>query len=349
MLSTVVLAAAVAGVQGPSARVAACNPDNGIGPDGGLAALPPPTQAGARYLDLDQSAAPVDVELDPASGRLFVVQRGLNSVAVVDGRSAKPRVLATVTVGKRPEQAVLDTKSKRLFVANGASCSVSIFDVRTSTPRLLATLPAAAGPRGLSLDPKTGRVYTANYTGNTIRVIDGRAARPRLLPKPLNIGSGHVAAAVDAKTRRLVLVSSSGQVQTLDLNGGKAPVTGVVSVGGAIGLAGDGSGYVYSSGSGGQVTKIDVRKAPATQASLSGPLAGGGYSQIRYEQRLKGLLLTSRSPAAVLVVSPATLKAQTTVPSTSALAAARLDPAGCRLWMLDYSYHRIWSVPLPGC
>ena len=343
------LGASVLWLQGPAARVVACNPDNGIGPDGGLAALPPPTAAGARYLDLDQSAAPVYVEIDPASGRLFVVQRALNSVAVIDGRAAQPKVLATVTVGNRPEQAVFDAKSKRLFVANGASCSVTVFDVRSATPRLLGTLPSAGGPRGLGLDTKTGYVYTANFTGNTIKVIDGRAPKPRLLPGALNVGAGHVTAAVDAKTRRLVLVSSSGQVQTLDLNGGKAAVTGVVSVGGPIGLAADGTGYVYSSGSSGQVTKIDVRKPPATQASLSGTLGGGGYSQIRYEQRAKALLLTSRTPAAVLVVSPATLKATTSVPSTGALAAAALDPVGCRLWMLDYSYHRIWSVPLPGC
>ncbi len=346
VLSTLVVAAvAVCVASGTPAQRLACKANNGIGPDGGLAALPPPTAAGARFVDLLQNAAPVDMAIDRSTGRVFVVQRGTNDVAVVNGKADPAQLLSTVRVGARPEAVEFDPRSKRLFVANGAACSVSVLDVRGPTPRLLATLPAASGPRKLALDPKTGLVYTANFTGNTIRVINGRAARPALLPSPLVVGPDHVAVAFEPKSRKLVMVTSQGQLQIFSLARGKAAAAGLVPVDSPIDTTSDGRGFVYVVNlAPGTVTKVDVVKRAKVKTS---PAVGSNPFTITCDPGSNRLVLPTRS-GAVALVNPQTLALAGTVPSSPALTAAAVDPGTCRLWMLDYTYHRVWSVPYKG-
>ena len=63
-----------------------------------------------------------------------------------------------------------------------------------------------------------------------------------------------------------------------------------------------------------------------------------------YDPGSNRLVLPTRS-GAVALVNPQTLALAGTVPSSPALTAAAVDPGTCRLWMLDYTYHRVWSVP----
>jgi hypothetical protein len=67
---------------------------------------------------------------------------------------------------------------------------------------------------------------------------------------------------------------------------------------------------------------------------------------VRYVPSIDRVMVPSRN-AEVLLLDPSTLELAGRVPSSPTVAAALVDEATRRLWMLDYTYHRVWSLPLP--
>jgi DNA-binding beta-propeller fold protein YncE len=327
----------------PVAAQAACDPENGIGPDGGLPALPPPTEAGATFVDLAQAAAPVDMALDTDTGLLHVVERGANDVVVIDARADAPTIVGSSKVGERPTALALDQASHRLFVANGASCSVTVLDVSEPTPKVLGTLAAASGPRGVAVDPASGQAWTANWKGDAISLIDGRGDPPSLVGDPVSVGPGHVAAAADGSLSRIVLIGDAG-LQAFDSATGQAAGPAISLPGGVDVTTDDaGTAWVAQAGSG-KVSRIELAGETPALTATSDSVAVEPFD-VRFVPGIDRVVVPSRA-GEVLFLDPATLQVGERVSSSPALAAALVDEATGRLWMLDYTYHRVWSVPI---
>jgi DNA-binding beta-propeller fold protein YncE len=281
--------------------------------------------------------------LDEASGRLYVVERGANDVVAIDARADVPAIVGSAKVGERPTALALDQASQRLFVANGSSCSITVLDVSEPAPTILGTLAAATGPRGVAVD-SSGRAWTANWTGDSITLIDGRATPPALSGDAVLMGAGHVAVAVDDTVSRVVVVSDAG-LQAFDSTTGQ-PTGAITVLPGSYDVTTDavGTAFVVHSLSG-QVTRVDLDEDVPVVTATSAAIAQEPFD-VRYAPGLDRVVVPSRL-GEVLFLHPMTLEVLERIPSSPTVAATVVDETTGRLWMLDYTYHRLWSMPLP--
>ncbi len=114
---------------------------------------------------------PCAVAVNPATGRVYVVNDGDDSVTVVDG--VKNTVVATLRVGSRPQGITLDPKSNRVYVANKHSDSVTVIDGGHN--RVLRTLETGKNPYALVVNPNNGLVYVALEGPEPVEVLDPNA------------------------------------------------------------------------------------------------------------------------------------------------------------------------------
>jgi YVTN family beta-propeller protein len=98
---------------------------------------------------------PCSVALNPASGRLYVVNHTSDSVTVVD--AAQSSVVGTIAVGHKPQGIAVDAKRNRIYVANRSDSSVSVIDGAQN--KVVRTVPVAGGPFALVVEPNSGRLY----------------------------------------------------------------------------------------------------------------------------------------------------------------------------------------------
>jgi len=93
---------------------------------------------------------PMCVILSPDASRLYVSTGRGQQVFTIDTKTNK--VLASVTVGKRPWGIALSPDGRTLYSANGPSNNVSVVDLATDT--VTATIKAGTGPWGVVVLPR---------------------------------------------------------------------------------------------------------------------------------------------------------------------------------------------------
>ncbi len=74
---------------------------------------------------------PEGVAVDPAGARVYVANRGPDTVTVID--AATHRVITTVPVGDDPEDLAVDPTGARVYVANRGEGTVSVIDTTSNT------------------------------------------------------------------------------------------------------------------------------------------------------------------------------------------------------------------------
>ena len=97
---------------------------------------------------------PTGILYDPATKE--TLSACANGVAVV--LSATGKLVATLTIGKRPDGAAFDPKRHVALVPSGADGTLSVIRL-SPTPRVVATVPTAKSARTIALDPSTGPAY----------------------------------------------------------------------------------------------------------------------------------------------------------------------------------------------
>lgn len=100
--------------------------------------------------------SPSGMAIDRAGHRLFSVCDG-RKMAVVDYSNGK--VLATPTIGDRPDAAGYDSETHLAFSSNGDG-TLSIIDAGSSDYKVLQTVSTQLGARTVAWDNATGRIYT---------------------------------------------------------------------------------------------------------------------------------------------------------------------------------------------
>lgn len=111
--------------------------------------------------------APYGLAYEPATGRLYVANRGYAyTVTVLD--SGTGAVLSQISVGQEPYVLALNPNTGHLFVACGDRVKV----YRTSDYALLAQISVPAGAEeGIAVDPVTNRVYVGSRSGHAVSAI----------------------------------------------------------------------------------------------------------------------------------------------------------------------------------
>jgi YVTN family beta-propeller protein len=97
---------------------------------------------------------PTGIVYDPATRE--TLSACANGIAVVLSATGKP--VASLTIGKRPDEAAFDERRHVALVPSGADGTLSVIEL-SPKPRIVATVTTAKSARTVALDPSTGRAY----------------------------------------------------------------------------------------------------------------------------------------------------------------------------------------------
>jgi YVTN family beta-propeller protein len=175
------------------------------------------------------------------------------SVSVIN--TSNNTVVATVTVGTKPDGVVVSPDGSRVYVPNNGSDSVSVINTLNNT--VVDTVTGLSGPLGVAVSPDGSRVYVSNYTGGSVSVIN---TSNNTVVATVTVGTKPSAVAVSSDGSRVYVSNRDGNsVSVIDTSNNTvvATVTGVPSpVGVAVGP--DGSRVYVPSLFGGSVSVIDT-------------------------------------------------------------------------------------------
>ena len=106
---------------------------------------------------------PDAVAIDRTRNRIFVANYGSGATAstVSEIDASQRKVIATISVGVRPQAVLVDAQRGLVYVANSHSNSVTVIDEVEG--KVIATLPGGQNPYALAFDPTSGAVFAANY------------------------------------------------------------------------------------------------------------------------------------------------------------------------------------------
>ncbi|WP_148588551.1 IPT/TIG domain-containing protein [Streptomyces sp. WAC01526] len=169
---------------------------------------------------------PEGITLTPDGARVYVANRGSNTVSVID--TATNTVIDTIATGAGPTDVAISPDGTRAYVA---SFSGSVSAIDTATDTVVATILAGDVPVLLAVSSDGARVYVTNAGSSTVSVIDtatnttidniGVSAQPRfpaLSPDGAHLyvpNSGpDTVSVIDTATRTVVENISAGDGPT---------------------------------------------------------------------------------------------------------------------------------------
>jgi YVTN family beta-propeller protein len=108
---------------------------------------------------------PSDLAVNEVSNRLYVANRGSNSVSVIDyfisnEGKFKNTTIASIPVQKYPSSIAINPSTNRIYVANYYSNTVSVID--GSSNIVIDTIKVGSNPSSIAINPSTNRIYVAN-------------------------------------------------------------------------------------------------------------------------------------------------------------------------------------------
>ncbi|MFQ5802419.1 MAG: YncE family protein, partial [Candidatus Methylomirabilales bacterium] len=95
---------------------------------------------------------------------IWVANQGINKVQVIG--VTKQKVIAEISVGKKPHNLAFSPDGKYAYVANVGSNDVSV--IETATRKVVATIPAGAKAHGVTFSPDGKFAYIANVGSSNV-------------------------------------------------------------------------------------------------------------------------------------------------------------------------------------
>ncbi|HEY6202541.1 MAG TPA: YncE family protein [Candidatus Limnocylindria bacterium] len=168
-----------------------------------------PQAADAVTGSIPAGTNPTGVAVNPETGRIYVANRGSNTVTVID--AATDGVIATIAEGGVPTAVAVNTRTNRVYVTNLIR-TVSVIDGATNA--VIASIGVGLGPFSIAVNAETDRVYVANLYDHNLSVIDSTT---NSVIATLNTPDGANGIAVNPRTNRVYLTNgSSGSVSVID-------------------------------------------------------------------------------------------------------------------------------------
>jgi YVTN family beta-propeller protein len=113
---------------------------------------------------------PVGIGTNISTGRVYVANKGSNSVSVIDATTGF--VIGTIAVGANPEGVgVLYNSADKIYVANNSDNTVSVIDGATNA--IVATVAVGTSPVGVAVDQNYLVAYVTNGGSASVSRIDG--------------------------------------------------------------------------------------------------------------------------------------------------------------------------------
>lgn len=213
---------------------------------------PPPS--GAHDLPLLRTIpvgdSPEEVVADPAHGSVYVSERSMAKVSVID--TATMAVVRTIDVGIQPRGLAIDPEAGNVYVANADVASVgSVSVIDTSTRRVVHSIPLGVGtlPFDVADDTESHTLFVAENGASAVGVVDTRTwSVVDTIPvggRPINIAVDPVVGEVYVATEEALVVIDARSRKVIDTIGGlHAAMVATDPAAGLLLVASSGSGTV---------------------------------------------------------------------------------------------------------
>jgi YVTN family beta-propeller protein len=129
-----------------------------------LASKPSPADSSAAA---GLRVSPQAVEVNPKTNKVYAVNRGADTVTVIDSRG----LVTPVRVGTAPGAIAVNPVMNKVYVGNEGSGTVSVID--GATDRVTATVKVGDLPYVVAANPISNKVYVSKTFSNSMTVIDG--------------------------------------------------------------------------------------------------------------------------------------------------------------------------------
>jgi YVTN family beta-propeller protein len=114
--------------------------------------------------------SPAGIAYDSDNGNLYVANRGLDTVSVINGTSNSLNDEIPID-GVAPSGIVYNAANNYIYVTSTGSNKVSV--INGTTNAVVEDIPVGLGPNGVAYDQSNGNIYVANSMNGTISVING--------------------------------------------------------------------------------------------------------------------------------------------------------------------------------
>jgi YVTN family beta-propeller protein len=116
-------------------------------------------------------SSPIDIQVNPKTSKIYVANRGSDSVSVIDSNSGN---IKNIRVGVAPVAIAIDKFLDKIYVANQGSDSVSVLDGYNDS--VTGKIPVGEAPSAITIDrsgsPIMDRIYVANMNSHSVSVIN---------------------------------------------------------------------------------------------------------------------------------------------------------------------------------
>jgi YVTN family beta-propeller protein len=114
--------------------------------------------------------SPAGIAYDSDNGNLYVANRGLDTVSVINGTSNS--LIDEIPIdGVAPSGIVYNAANNYIYVTSTGSNKVSV--INGTTNAVVEDIPVGLGPNGVAYDQRDGNIYVANSMNGTISIING--------------------------------------------------------------------------------------------------------------------------------------------------------------------------------
>jgi YVTN family beta-propeller protein len=143
---------------------------------------------------------PYAIDSNALNNRIYVTNRGSNSVSVIDGSTDS--ILYNVSVEQTPVGIAVNPAASWIYVANLDSGSISVIDGITNN--VYETIRIGGIPYGIAVNPLTNRIYVTDISSDSVHVIDG-ATNDYI--SDIKVGMKPVGVAVDARSNTVYVAN----------------------------------------------------------------------------------------------------------------------------------------------
>jgi YVTN family beta-propeller protein len=192
-----------------------------------IAVEPPASAIATAPTNLAVGSQPVAVAINRATGTAVVVNRGDNTISLVN---IAAQTVTALPVGNSPTGVAVDSDRNLAYVVNNGSNTLSVVDL--SVPKVIATLPLPGGttPVSIGVDSLSGRALVANASTNAATVLDIRTPAAPSVVTTVNIGTGSSPQVAIEPQLNWALVSPGGAGTLSIVNLGRPASTGDVGL-----------------------------------------------------------------------------------------------------------------------
>jgi len=192
-----------------------------------VAVEPPVAAISTTPTNLAVGTQPVAVAINTATGTAIVVNRGANTISLVN---LSAQTVTSLPVGNTPTGVAVDSDRNLAYVVNNGSNTLSVIDL--TVPQVIATLPLPGGttPVSIGVDSLSERALIANASTNAATVLDIRTPAAPSVVTTVNVGTGSNPQVAIEPRLNWALISPGGAGVLSIVNMGRPPSAGDVGL-----------------------------------------------------------------------------------------------------------------------